>query len=273
MPILSRYAVCVLSVITINEEAIISLQFTANMAEKPDSKVSLYWLDELANKWVELDNTSVDWGKGIVTGSTTHFTKFAILKTPVEATIQQPQEKDNSDVHFTDIQGHWAEENIEQMIVKGAVNGYPDRTFKPDLTITRAEFTAILVRALGLPLTEGKVFIDTAEHWASRAISSAYENGILHGIDHKSFAPNEFITREQMAMMIVNALQLETVQVIPTRLSFIDQEMISIWAQSAVFTAVENGMLAGYPNNTIKPKAHATRAEAVTIILNAQKKK
>ena len=249
-----------------NQEVIISLQFTADLLQQQDVKVSLYWLNEETNEWVELENTVVDWDKGIVSGTTDHFTKFAVLATPVESE-EQPQEKDETDVHFTDIHGHWAEVTIQLLAGKGVVVGYPDGTFKPDHAITRAEFAAILVRAMGLPLVEGNVFTDTADHWASNAISSAYAYGYIHGYNQNTYAPDELITREQMAMMIVNALQLEDVQVGQT---FADQGMISTWAQQSVAAAVEHSMIAGYPDNTMKPKAHATRAEALTVILSAQ---
>jgi hypothetical protein len=70
-------------------------------------------------------------------------------------------------------------------------------------------------------------------------------------------------------MMIVNALQLENVQ---KNLAFADQGNISSWAQKAVVAAVEHGIIAGYANNTVKPQTHATRAEAVTVLLRAMEK-
>jgi hypothetical protein len=69
-----------------------------------------------------------------------------------------------------------------------------------------------------------------------------------------------------MAMMIVNALQLENRQAGHV---LADQETISAWAQKAVAAAAEHGVIAGYPDNTMKPKANATRAEAATVILHA----
>jgi hypothetical protein len=253
-----------------NKEVILSLQFSNNRIQKQDFKVSLYWLNEETNEWVELNNTVVDWEKGSVSGTTDHFTKYAVIATQLQAEKQQPHEQDETDVYFTDIHGHWAEMNILQLAGKGTVNGYPDGTFKPDHAITRAEFAVILVRALGVPLKEGNIFADTVDHWANQAISSAYANGFIHGYDEHTFAPDELITREQMAMMIANALKLENAQASQT---FADQGTISTWAQKALAAAVEHGMIKGYPDNTMKPKAHATRAEAATVVLHAIEKK
>jgi len=248
-----------------NQEVIISLQFTFNSLQKQEVKVSLYWLNEETGEWVELNNTVVDWEKGIVSGATDHFTKFAVLATSIQ--VQElPPEKDETTAHFTDIRGHWAEVNIQQLAEKNVVNGYPDGSFKPDRTITRAEFVAILVSAFELPSEEDKVFTDTTDHWASQAISTAYANGFIHGYDQHTFAPDELITREQMVTMVANALQIKNVQ---EKHIFADQGMISLWAQQAVSAAVEHGMIAGYPDNTMKPKAYATRAEAVTVIWQA----
>lgn len=72
-----------------------------------------------------------------------------------------------------------------------------------------------------------------------------------------------------MATMIINALQLETAQASKT---FVDRGNISTWGQKEVDTAVENGIIAGYTDNTIKPKTNATRAEAVTVIIRAIEK-
>ncbi|GGG04268.1 hypothetical protein GCM10010912_56260 [Paenibacillus albidus] len=251
------------------KEAILTLQLTVNTIEKPKVKVSLYGLSEEKGEWLELNNSVVDWEKGTVSGATSHFVKFAVIATPIEAAAWQPQVKDGSGVQFTDIQGHWAQEVIQQLAEKNAVTGYPDGTFKPDQPIHRAEFAAILVRALGVPQNEGKSFTDTVGHWASQAISSAYAYGIIHGYNEHTFAPDEPVTREQMALMLVNALQLENGQASQT---FADQGMIAIWARKAVAAAVEHGVIAGYPDNTLRPKAPATRAEAVTVIWQAMEK-
>jgi len=167
---------------------------------------------------------------------------------------------------LSDISGHWAQANIEKLVAKGAVSGYPDGTFKPDAPIKRAEFVTVLVKAFGLTSDEEKVFADTADHWAKDAISVAASLGIVGGYDPDTFGPDDVMTREQMALMLVRALGLEPVDGL---LEFTDADSVSEYAKSAIITAVSQGVLAGYPDNTFRPQGSTTRAEAVTAIANA----
>ena len=112
----------------------------------------------------------------------------------------------------------------------------------------------------------GKIFADTASHWAKDFIAVAAANGIASGYDGDAFRPDEVITREQMAAMIMKAARLTPVE---KELAFIDSDSISTWARQAVATVTENGIMKGYPDNTVRPQGNATRAEAVTVIVNA----
>ncbi|WP_161601366.1 S-layer homology domain-containing protein [Paenibacillus luteus] len=225
--------------------------------EKFDFK--LYWLNETTGKWIPLDNQQIDLNKGVVSGTVNHFTKFAVLATEKE----QPVEPE---LALTDIKGHWAEANIVELIKLGAISGYPDHTFKPNNKITRAEFVSVLVKAFNIEPKDGKVYADTANHWAKTAISTAAEQGIVNGFSETTFGPNEPITREQMAAMIVKAAKLPLVTEGKT---FTDSSDISAWATSSVATASSKGLIGGYENGSLKPKGNATRAEAVTVILKA----
>ncbi|NMA62582.1 MAG: S-layer homology domain-containing protein, partial [Syntrophomonadaceae bacterium] len=196
--------------------------------------------------------------------------KFAIIATEKPGVIDkeqpQPVEKDKKAIDLKDIQGHWAEKTIKELVASGAVSGYPDGTFQPNKTITRAEFSTILVKAFNLETKTGKVFNDTAGHWAKDNIATAQAHGIVSGYSDTTFGPNDNITREQMAVMIVKAAKLSESAAGKT---FADSSQISTWAQKAVATASENQIINGYPDNTFKPKASATRAEAATVIVKA----
>ncbi len=173
-------------------------------------------------------------------------------------------------VKLTDIGGHWAEKNIMYLVDRGIINGYADGTFKPDKNITRAEFVTIIVKALDLATSKINSFSDIESHWAKDAISIAYANGIVKGFEDGSFKPNELITREQMATIVVNAFKLESKQ---SNKQFMDQSLISPWAKESISTIVEHGIFSGYQDGTLKPKGSATRAEAVTVIKRALEKK
>jgi hypothetical protein len=172
----------------------------------------------------------------------------------------------DSSIVLTDITGHWAEANINRLVKSGVISGYPDGTFKPDNSISRAEFVSIIVNALKLEPKTGKVFEDTADHWAKDAISTAAGYGIVNGYDSANFGPDDKITREQMAVVIDNALKLNNIAGGKT---FADQNEISTWAKDAVARSNQNGIFTGYPDNTFRPQANASRAETAIVILNA----
>ncbi|MGS0745229.1 Ig-like domain-containing protein [Syntrophomonas erecta subsp. sporosyntropha] len=172
-------------------------------------------------------------------------------------------------VTIKDIQGHWAEQTIQNMVDNGIVAGNPDGTFKPEGKITRAEFATLLVKAYKLS-GSGKVFADTSSHWAKDYIAIASANSIVNGYNDGEFGPNDLITREQTAVMIVKAAQLEPSN---ATLSFADSAKISTWASNAVAAAYANQIIKGLPDGRFAPQDNATRAQAVVVInaaLNAR---
>jgi uncharacterized protein YjdB len=171
----------------------------------------------------------------------------------------------NQPVALNDITGHWAENNINRLVSFGCIGGYPDGSFKPDAAITRAEFATVLIKAFKLTPQGGKVFADTNGHWAKEPIATAAAHGIVSGYDDSAFGPDDLVTREQMALMIVQAARLAPAT---GETQFADSGSVSVWARDAVNVATENGIMKGYPDNTVHPQGNATRAEAVTAILN-----
>jgi hypothetical protein len=251
-----------------NQAVTITLTFDKTLVDLEKNRVSIYWLDEKTGKWNELKNVKVDTSAGTVSGEINHFTKFTAM-----AVEKAKQEKEPEVVpvlapviNLNDIKGHWAQVQIEKLIAAGAISGYPDSTFKPDKTISRAEFAAVVVKAFKLEAKNGKVFKDTANHWAKDAIATAAAYGIVSGYDAETFAPDEFITREQMAVMISKAAKLTEIE---GGKNFSDKEQVSDWARDAVNKASGHEIISGYPDNSFRPKSNATRAEAVTIITKA----
>ena len=121
----------------------VTLTFTFDPAQVPAGTTpSIYYYDEDSSKWVDLG--------GAVSGSTItvtvdHFTMFAVLAG--QKVIIQPPAKSS----FSDLSSdYWARESIEELVAQGAVSGYPDGTFQPGRTITRAEFVTVLVKSLNL---------------------------------------------------------------------------------------------------------------------------
>ncbi len=236
----------------------VTLTFTFDSSALGQDEIpAVYYYDEAQGKWVNLG--------GAVSGSTItvqvdHFTKYTVMAAK-KATVAPS-------AVLTDIAGHWAENSIKKLVALGAVGGYPDGSFKPDKSITRAEFVTVLVKAFNLSSKGGKEFADTANHWAKESIAAAASNGIVNGYNENAFGPDDLITREQMAAMIVRAAKLNTAT---EGTNFDDSASVSGWARNAVAAATLNKVMNGYPDNTFRPGNNATRAEAVTVIANAVK--
>ena len=236
----------------------VTLTFTFDLSTLgPDEIPAVYYYDEAQAKWVNLGGTV---SGSTITVQVDHFTKYAVMAG--QKTAGAPS------AALTDISGHWAEGSIKKLVAIGAIGGYPDGSFKPDRSITRAEFVTVLVKAFKLSSKGGKVFADTANHWAKGSIAAAASNGIVSGYDETTFGPDDLITREQMAAMIVKAAKLDAAT---AGTNFTDSASISDWARNAVATATLNKIMNGYPDNTIRPKNNAARAEAVTVVVNAVK--
>ena len=249
----------------------ITLPFDRDKVDSDKHDLAIYWWNN--NRWVILDKIKVDLKAGKISGEVNHFSKFAVLLSEKSAT-DTPLDEDKEPTKdviapvkatLKDITGHWAEGNINKLVNAGAVSGYPDGTLKPDNTITRAEFATILVKAFNLEAKSGKVFSDTSGHWAKDSISTAAAHGIVSGYSASNFGPNNLITREQMAVMISKAANLSG----GDGKTFADNNQIADWAKVAVTAASGKNIISGYPDNTFRPQANATRAEAVTVIVKA----
>ncbi len=110
---------------------------------------------------------------------------------------------------FGDIAGHWAETRIREAVAAGIATGYADGTFKPNRTVTRAEFAVLLVKVLKLQGTDtSPEFADAAMigAWARESVMLAAQAGILKGYKDGTFRPGAEITRAEMAAMIANAM-------------------------------------------------------------------
>ncbi len=169
---------------------------------------------------------------------------------------------------------HWAHETIDQMTINGYIKGYEDGTFKPDQNITRAEFSALVYRILGLEEAEdGVLYDDTVGHWAEDIIAtmSLPEGyGMLRGYGDGNFGPNDLITREQAVAIIARAKSAVWVEATEgAKDVFTDAEDISWWFDGEMDAAVANGLITGYEDGSYKPLNYTTRAEACVLLARA----
>ncbi|WP_138755500.1 InlB B-repeat-containing protein [Paenibacillus sinopodophylli] len=219
-------------------------------------RASIFYFDEEKKEWVEVGGVV---SGGFITAEVNHFTKFAVLAVG---------DKAKPVIEFIDITGHWAEEAIRQGASQGITTGYPDGTFKPNFTVTRAQFAVMLMNAFKLAgAMEELAFKDASQipAWAKNAVAKAKQAGIINGYDDGTFRPNAEITRVEMAAMIVKALDL-TVEANAVT-SFADNSEIPAWAKGAVAALKETGLMQGKGDNRFDSEAKASRAEAVTVLL------
>ena len=159
-----------------------------------------------------------------------------------------------------DIEGHWAQDAIEQLVEVGAVSGLPDGTFRPDLTVTRSEFVTMVNKSLGItPATGSSRFKDVKpDDWFAGQVGAAAIYGYVAGNPDGTFDPYRPITREQAAAMLVRAFGLSKLateaQQNAVLASFIDDDKVSVWAKADVATAVSLGLLSGYTPTTLAPQ-------------------
>jgi hypothetical protein len=241
-----------------NFKAPVKLTFAFDPAKlSGDQRPSIFYYDEVTKKWVEVG--------GAVSGNriaaeVDHFTKFAVLA------VGKPTE---AEIVLSDIAGHWAEANIRQAVESGIAKGYADGTFKPNRTVTRAEFAVMLMNALK-PSGEGVAltFTDQAKigSWAQKAVAQAVEAGMISGYLDGTFRPNAMISRAEMASMIGKALKLTPAEEATT--GFADDKSIPAWAKGAVAELKKQGIINGTDANQFQADAEATRAEAATVVLN-----
>lgn len=230
---------------------------------KEGQHASIFYYDETKKIWVEVGGQV---NGDSISSEVDHFTKFAVLAVN---DVKEP-----ATPSFTDIAGHWGEVNIKQAVQQGIVNGYPDGTFKPDATVTRAEFTVMLMNALkldgeGAPLS----FNDERKigAWARTAIAKSVKAGIVSGYSDGSFRPGANISRAELAAMVARAYG--TAAQTEASTDFADDGDIPVWAKPAIALVKKSGIVSGQGGNRFAPNANATRAEAVTIILNLLKAK
>ena len=176
-------------------------------------------------------------------------------------------------VVLLDYEKHWAKDYIDTAISNGWINGYPDHSFRPNKSLTRADFVTMLARVSGEELPEVKTspFPDFgAEMYYARSVQWAVNAGIINGFEDGTFGPMQPITREQMAHIMAQYLKHMGYKVDPTsdvtRKLIRDYKVISDYAKSDVCFCYEKSLLNGREDG-FAPAEGATRAEACTVLL------
>ena len=174
--------------------------------------------------------------------------------------------------NFTDVEENgWYHTGVDFMVRNGFMNGVADDAFDVDGNLTRAQLVTILYRIAGEPeSTATNPFADVADgQWYTNAVIWAAENGIVKGVNTTTFAPNDQITREQIATILFRYAKAEKVE--GKLAGFPDAEKVSDYAADAMAWAVEQGLINGISESDGKtylaPQETATRAQIAVILM------
>ena len=174
--------------------------------------------------------------------------------------------------NFTDVEENgWYHTGVDFMVKNGFMNGVADDAFDVDGNLTRAQLVTILYRIAGEPeSTATNPFADVADgQWYTTAVIWAAENGIVKGVNTTTFAPNDQITREQIATILFRYAKAEKVE--GKLAGFPDAGKVSDYAADAMAWAVEQGLINGISESDGKtylaPQETATRAQIAVILM------
>ena len=196
------------------------------------------------------------------------------LSTPQEDPhrIEEAKVKSTGAVYFEDILTHWAINDIAYLSGKKVLNGYPDGTFKPDGFITRAEFCKILSEIIGLDKKSHIAsFKDiSGNEWYADYVYTILDSGIIpvQMVENGHFTPDRYMTREEAAAMLANAL-IQCKNIVMENAAtdgYGDKCEISPWAESAVGAVTGEGIMTGDDIGNFNPQNSITRAETAAVV-------
>ena len=243
--------------ISLNGKGIsITIPYAPEKNEQTGNLYAVYVYENGKVRWIT--KSSYDADQKAVIFEAEHFSIYGIgYKNPVPA--------------FTDIQNHWAADNILFVASRGLLSGTSDTTFSPNTGMTRGMFVTALGRLAGInpdSYKTGKFTDVKADAYYAPYVNWAAQNGIMEGVTATTFAPDTNIKREQMAVIMANyAKKLGyTVPKTLEAVTFVDNASISSWAKDAVRAMQQAGILAGKTNNRFDPAGTATRAEVATVL-------
>ena len=178
---------------------------------------------------------------------------------------------------FTDVTKNWAYPGIQYCVTHGIMGGMGNGTFAPTGTTTRAQIVQILYNLEGTPAVSGTTpFTDLTANWYKPAILWAYQNNVVAGTSPTTFAPDQPVTREQIAVILTqymfHVLKMERTWTPADLSTFPDGAQVSGWAKEAMQDAVALGLINGTkaPDGLVylDPQGSAARQQVATILMN-----
>ncbi len=216
--------------------------------------------------WLAVDGTVFPAGDVVISFSS------SVLK----ATWKDTTEVDVTQM-FTDVAKNWAYPGIQYCVTHGIMGGMGDGTFAPTGTTTRAQIVQILYNLEGTPAVSGTTpFTDLTANWYKPAILWAYQNNVVAGTSPTTFAPDQPVTREQIAVILTqymfHVLKMNRTWTPADLSTFPDGANVSSWAKEAMQDAVALGLINGTkaPDGKayLDPQGSAARQQVATILMN-----
>ena len=245
--------------------------YTTHTCACGDSYVDTY-VDALGHAWdsgkVTKQPTATE--TGIRTYTCTRCSETKTETIPATGSVDVTQ-------MFTDVTKNWAYPGIQYCVTHGIMGGMGDGTFAPTGTTTRAQIVQILYNLEGTPAVSGTTpFTDLTANWYKPAILWAYQNNVVAGTSPTTFAPDQPVTREQIAVILTqymfHVLKMERTWTPADLSTFPDGANVSSWAKEAMQDAVALGLINGTkaPDGKVylDPQGSAARQQVATILMN-----
>ncbi|WP_260510204.1 S8 family serine peptidase [Paenibacillus typhae] len=233
----------------------IKRSFTVPGAIQPNTAGVLFEDDGVVTPVASVFKPQTD-GTTIVTVSRPGFSTYAAVSKPAAA--------------FTDIAGSSAAEAIKALANKLIIQGTSATTFSPKSSLTRAEFTALLTRALGLRTDASVTFTDVSSTaWYAQDVAAASKAGLILGIGNGKFAPTQNVTRQELAVILDRALKLTGTELKSTNPSFTaytDSAKVAPYAKDSLQTLSAAGIIGSDTGSSFNPVTPATREAAAAAL-------
>ena len=244
--------------------------YTTHTCACGDSYVDTY-VDALGHAW---DNGKVTKEP---TATETGVRTFTCTRCSATKTESIPVVSVDVTQMFTDVEKNWAYPGIQYCVTHGIMGGMGDGTFAPTGTTTRAQIVQILYNLEGTPAVSGTTpFTDLTANWYKPAILWAYQNNVVAGTSPTTFAPDQPVTREQIAVILTqymfHVLKMNRTWTPADLSTFPDGAQVSSWAKEAMQDAVALGLINGTkaPDGKVylDPQGSAARQQVATILMN-----
>lgn len=240
--------------------ATVTIPYTLQQGENPNAVVIYYLADDGTLQTV---HGHYDADKKAVVFKTTHFSKFMIGCNPIT---------------FSDVsENSWYKNAVDFIAARKITSGTGANLFSPDSKLTRGQFVVLLMNSYEISPEKNKEFDhitnfnDSGDTYYTNYLLVAKGLGIVNGMGNNLFAPEQEITRQEMFVMLHNALKvIDEVPAASTDKqlsSFNDAAEIADWAEEALSTLVKSSIFSG-SNNSINPTSSTTRAEIAQVLYN-----